>query len=249
MYNGKIISFMGDSITSFKGVSSEGNACYYPTAFLTDPADTYWAKLVDHFGFTLGVNDGWSGSRIGWDGVQEVGNMVGKDRNLACWSRISKLGKNGTPDYIVVYAGTNDIRREPLGEVGAVDWDTVLDKDGMTLERWQTLPINDFAHSTAALYSGLRMAYPDAHILALLPMWVDVENTTGEEVEARVNRFDALYIEVLKKFGIDYVDLRELCSFADRAVCTGDDPSLLHPSRQGMQMIFELVAKYYAARE
>ncbi len=248
MYKGKIISFLGDSITSFRGISTERNECYYPTPFLTDPEDTYWMKLVRHYGFTLGANDGWSGSRIGWDGVSVVGNMVGEGKNIACQKRLLELRRGGEPDYIVVYAGTNDIRREPLGDFDAVDWDTVLDSANMTEEIRSALPVTDFAHSSASLYAGLKLLYPKAHIVALVPMWVDVEEGhTEREVEDRVNRFDDLYIRVLEKFGIDYIDLRKLCAFKDRAECTGDDPALVHPSIAGMKKIYEALVEYFDA--
>ncbi len=254
MYKGKTISFIGDSITSFAGISTSGNACYYPTPFLKDPEDTYWAKLVKHYGFRLGANDGWSGSRIGWDGVPVESDMIGEGKYMACQKRLDTLGRNGEPDYIVVYAGTNDIRREPLGDFDKVDWDTVLDSENMTREKQAALPFGDFAHSTSAMLAGLKLLYPKAHILALIPMWVEIdpasENTaTAEIVKERTNSFGDLYIRVLEKFGIDYVDLRKLCTFENRAECVGDDPSMLHPSRAGMQKIFEAVVEYFDALE
>ncbi len=253
LFRGKTISFLGDSITSFAGYSTAGNETYYG-GYVTylKAEDTYWMRTVENYGMRLGVNDGWSGSRIGWDGVTASGNMVGKDKNMASQKRIDTLDDNGVPDFIVVYAGTNDIRREPLGSLDEVDWDTVLDYENTTPAERAEWRVDDFAHSTASMLAGLKMTYPDAHILVLIPTWVEVNSAheytaSAEIVKERTNAFGDLYIEVCKKFGVDYIDLRAICDFEDRATSGfyGDAPSYLHPSASGMNEIFLLMKDYY----
>ncbi len=248
LFEGKVISFLGDSITSFAGISTEGNEYYYPQNFLNNADDTYWMKLVNNYKMTLGRNDGWSGSRISWDGT-EHSNKVGDGIYMASQERIDTLDDNGTPDFIVVYAGTNDIRYEPMGDINEVDWDTVLNYENMTQQEREALPVSDFAHSTASMLAGLKMTYPDAHILVLIPTWVSQNSlmTSDEMVKTRVKEFGDLYIEVCNKFGVDYIDLRTMCTFEERESSGyfGDAPGYIHPSKSGMTKIFEMMKEYY----
>ncbi len=104
---GKTLSILGDSISTFykEGSSinnyySEGNINFYPrdNYGIKEVSDTWWGQLIDNTKMKLGVNNSWSGSR-----AVANDNSAGTSDN-----RINSLFENGTPDIIIIYLGTND---------------------------------------------------------------------------------------------------------------------------------------------
>ena len=108
MFKGKKLSILGDSISTYKGVSNdkrankttEDNPYYYRPAF--EQKDTYWQKILDDFGMTLCVNNSWSG-----------GNLSGTYDPSSGVNRSSELARDDgeTPDFIIVFMGINDVGR------------------------------------------------------------------------------------------------------------------------------------------
>lgn len=95
----KIISILGDSISTFSGSMPSGYANFYPNGDVSDIGDTWWKQYIDSANGRLGVNGSWSGSCVcGSD--DSCGNSD---------KRISDLGSNGSPTVIIVYMGTNDL--------------------------------------------------------------------------------------------------------------------------------------------
>lgn len=117
---GKKISILGDSISTFEGVSNDananstigGNAVYYEedNEYGVTRADTWWQQIIDMFGLKLCVNNSWSGSRVhnAADGKTPSANA----NYFAWYSRATQLhnATSGNPDYIAVYMGTNDLK-------------------------------------------------------------------------------------------------------------------------------------------
>lgn len=104
---GKKISFLGDSITTFYADGSEANSYYtekdtyyYPTYSSTIKTvdKTWWYQLYKNTNMTLGINNSWSGTC-----AEEYGDRAGYSD-----ARINTLDDNGNPDIIIVYLGTND---------------------------------------------------------------------------------------------------------------------------------------------
>lgn len=105
---GKIISILGDSISTFYQDGSPMNSYYgqvgrfyYPT-YCQDVRTvdkTWWGQLINNTNMILGVNNSWSGS-----------TAVGTDESAGCSdSRINTLIQNGNPDIVILYLGTNDL--------------------------------------------------------------------------------------------------------------------------------------------
>ena len=66
---GKLISVLGDSISTFEGVTVAGNRTYYDAADtngtgVTRPADTWWAQVIERAGGTLLANAAFSGGMV-----------------------------------------------------------------------------------------------------------------------------------------------------------------------------------------
>lgn len=108
MLKGKMVSILGDSISTYQGVSNDAsvnstlflNPFYYRGAFPLEK--TYWMQVIRNLGLTLCVNNSWSG-----------GNLSGKDDETAGVNRARHLsGDSGeTPDLVIVFMGMNDLGR------------------------------------------------------------------------------------------------------------------------------------------
>ncbi len=107
-YKNKYFSILGDSISTFEGVSEPKDAVYYDTARklasgIVTVSDTWWGQVVERLGGKLLVNNSWSGSTVCWNPQYQVPSYGCSDE------RTASLGKNGIePDVIIVFMGTND---------------------------------------------------------------------------------------------------------------------------------------------
>ena len=117
------LSILGDSISTYRGISNDasacrstaGNPCYYRAPFPI--RDTYWMRLIDALGLTLCVNNSWSG-----------GNLSGKNDDFSGVRRASALSRdNGEhPDLIIVFMGINDLGRNVAPTVFSSDYNEAL---------------------------------------------------------------------------------------------------------------------------
>lgn len=104
---GKKLSILGDSISSFYLQGSEMNSYYsgenqfyYPlySATVKTVDKTWWYQLLKNTNMTLGINNSWSGSCA-----------YGTSSSAGCSDgRINTIDDNGTPDIVIIYLGTND---------------------------------------------------------------------------------------------------------------------------------------------
>ena len=176
--SGKYISFMGDSITTYRGVSNSknynstigNNAVFYPMGTVQNGNLTWWKKAVDNLDLELCVNNSWSGSCV-----------TGTDSSSACMIRAQNLHndkKNIYPDIIVIYMGINDYNgRATLGNflgVNSIYNETSKKYIGDS---------NIFAHAYAMMVHKIKIAYPNADIYLCtleqynttdIPLWNNV---------------------------------------------------------------------------
>jgi len=104
---GKVLSILGDSISTFYSPTSEVNSYYtdtntyyYPTysASIKTVDKTWWYQLYNKTQMKLGINNSWSGTC-----AEESGDRAGYSD-----ARINTLDDNGSPDIVIIYLGTND---------------------------------------------------------------------------------------------------------------------------------------------
>ncbi|MBO4252155.1 MAG: hypothetical protein J5911_05815 [Clostridia bacterium] len=107
-YKNKYFSILGDSISTFQGVSVPKDAVFYDTdkklaSGVTTADDTWWGIVINALGGKLLVNNSISGSTV-------TGNKYYKYESYGCSDeRTSRLGTDCmNPDVIIVYLGTND---------------------------------------------------------------------------------------------------------------------------------------------
>ena len=210
-YKGKLFSIMGDSLSTFAGVTPEEFGVFYDTSRKYDAdiitvEETWWGRVIQVLGGELLFNNSWSGSLVCKHPDCTVESYGSSDK------RTSSLGKDGkSPDVVMVYIGTNDcgyrmrIYPEPGQEndisVFSVAYDTMLRK--------------------------IRKNYPDAEI------WCFTLAVSEHRSEANVKRlFD--YSCAIKKCadenGCRLIDVYQ----PDHPYETIDD---LHPDSRGMKRI------------
>ena len=123
MLKGKKLSILGDSISTYQGVSNDeranstiaANPYFYRDPFPLDK--TYWKIIMDDLNMTLCVNNSWSG-----------GNLSGIDDPTSGVNRAAELSHdNGeSPDLIIVFMGINDLGRSVDLSVFAESYEKAL---------------------------------------------------------------------------------------------------------------------------
>lgn len=132
LLKGKQLSVLGDSISTYVGVSNNAqenlsdNAVHYASQMAQ--ADTYWQQIIDEFGMKLCLNNSWSGA---YASKHKPNVNADKDSDGSVSSgmaRANKLEKgDGTsPDYILVYIGINDLNAGVAADVIASSYTQML---------------------------------------------------------------------------------------------------------------------------
>ena len=123
MLTNKMLSILGDSISTYKGVSDDSSAnspLRYNPSFYKEPfpcEKTYWRLSMASLGLKLCVNNSWSG-----------GNLSGGGDPHAVVNRANNLSRDdGTdPDIIIVFMGINDLGRRVGIDVFSSDYERTL---------------------------------------------------------------------------------------------------------------------------
>ena len=203
LFHEKTISVMGDSISTIKDKIPSGNALYYDNTTGKEMTfeRNYWGDIITRFGAAEGIDEAWSGSTIG----SKAASMASKDR-------INKLDDNGTPDVILYYGGSN-----PDSSVGTFDPDADYAK---TVDWAQSY--SDTASAYAASLQRMKVTYPGAEIIAIIPYYE--QNNIPKQAEV---------IELIAKhYDITTIDLRELRKQEDIS-----PKNELHPNMDGHSQI------------
>ena len=97
-------TIFGDSLSTYDKISIPPEAVYYDfyncaKYGLKSVADTWWQKVIDHYGGSLCINNSYSGSKVS-----------GTEYPAACSSERLQTLRNwdSRPDIILVYLGMND---------------------------------------------------------------------------------------------------------------------------------------------
>ena len=226
-YQGKVISILGDSISTFAGYiptadgfNLEHLSRYLQDNLLTDVSETWWMQVINALDAKLGINDSWRSTEVYNSIDAEVnGAYDGTKACMASLTRIQNLGSNGTPDVILFFGGTNDItQNRPLGSFDAA---SVPANPDLTSVKWETV-----ADAYVAAIMRMQYYYPDAIIIAILPYY-----RSAQVKDSRVDEFNALFTEICDYFDISCVDTRTC------GISAGNLPDGTHPDAVGMDYI------------
>ncbi len=225
-YKGKIISILGDSISTFAGFIPEADGInlahrsrYPQNNLLTDINETWWMRLLNTLGADLGINDSWAGSMV-TNTLDENKKDAGPDAAMASLTRIRNLGAKGSPDLILFYGGTNDAGRRT--EKGRFIPKNAPD---LAARKWDS-----FAEAYVEAICRINYFYPYSELVCMTPSLCG-----GYYDNARLSEFADMIIDICNYYGIKCVDLRR----------SGIEPSMLpdrlHPNAEGMNCIYRSV--------
>ena len=234
--SGKYVSILGDSISTYQGVSNVGSVNTTIAGYnvwyngdwqnvMSSPNETYWGKVITKYGMELLVNNSCGGNRMfdaGGTGITVPAGYM-RAENLAA----NTGALNGTkPDIILMFMGTNDhIAGITLGELSDATYTNVRSGNGYKTP----------TSFTEAYIIGLEKAcnlYPDAKILCftLLPSHYNTNWTVWNAYNARIREISQHYsnvtlVDVAKDSGITTENYR---------LYTFDGT---HPNQAGMHRI------------
>lgn len=234
----KTISIQGDSISTFAGTITDGNATYYSTShkFVNSIDATWWGLLINECRMRLIRNDAWSGSRISGTGDNAMCS-VARCSNIRHIDSTVDTYQYGAPEIIVVMAGTNDVS-------GNVEMGTA---NGAV-----TTYMGAFKTMLANLKSQCRNAK-----IVVFQLYrgnvLDYANSGGkhqyEYQEAMANlcrRYGVYYIGP-EHFDLSFPNLQYYTcdnSLSDYGPPTYTSADYLHPNMQGMERVYAGVRAY-----
>lgn len=234
----KTISIQGDSISTFAGTITDGNATYYSAShkFVNSIDATWWGLLINECRMRLIRNDAWSGSRISGTGDNAMCS-VARCSNIKHINSTVDTYQYGAPEIIVVMAGTNDVS-------GNVEMGTA---DGAV-----TTYMGAFKTMLANLKSQCRNAK-----IVVFQLYrgnvLDYANSGGkhqyEYQEAMANlcrRYGVYYIGP-EHFDLSFPNLQYYTcdnSLSDYGPPTYTSADYLHPNMQGMERVYAGVKAY-----
>lgn len=171
--DGKTISILGDSISTFENVSCgeasltsnstiHNNRLYYTDGRLgVGLNDTWWKQVIDKLGGEILVNNSYSNSSV-FDPVNNAPSQAYLDR---CVNLHDDTGDNSgeEPDIIIVYIGINDFayNNAHLGTFDDIDFDELIkeEQDSITYSVPETS-----CEAYAIMLHKIQNRYKDAEI-------------------------------------------------------------------------------------
>ena len=173
------VSILGDSYSTFQGYIPEGNATWYFNPYKPERTDvtsveqTWWWQVIERNGYTLEVNDSWSGSTISYAGYNYADFS---DRAFS--TRIHRLGQ---PDILLIFGGTNDSWAGV--PVGKFKYGLIRRKDLYT-----------YRPGLAKLLKGVRKMYPDTKVLFIINDGLREEIVSSTQTIC--NRYKVPYVDL-----------------------------------------------------
>lgn len=215
----RLISIVGDSISTYGGFNPEGYAVFYDRETqqrngLTSVYDTWWAKVNQALGGYLCVNNAYSGSRV-----------TGRDFPAA--SSKQRTGALHTaqhmPDLILVYIGFNDfgsgapVRRKGLQLFSKKDPDY-------------------FADAYCKMLAQIKANYPQATIVCATLMRSQI---AANEHWVFPEQFALTYFEDYNQ-AIRQICRKENCFLADLSALNWRYETLdgTHPTKNGHDTLY-----------
>lgn len=240
-FTGKVISVLGDSISACGGyipVEDGWNLKHdqqYASTFINK---MWWKIVIDKLGAKLGICDAWDGTQV--RNTSDVDSRkVGPNTYIGSSTRLINLGSNGTPDIILVFAGTNDTRGANKTSIGTFNNET--DYQPITEEELYTNKTSGvFVEAYTALIRKIQYLYPYAKVVCLGPMYgrpfalyPNMRTIASATIKTICDYFGCLYIDPIKVgFNINNTGTNRTY-FKDG----------IHPNETGMKLIGDYVYK------
>lgn len=230
---GKTISILGDSISTFVGVSNDPSAnetlagsaiCYYEGTLGVSRKDTWWQQTADRLGMQILVNNSWSGSHIWKTSAGTVGAYI---------DRCVQLHNNDgvEPDLIALYLGTNDFGGSlyELGKADELDYAALIVEGE---EGFQYAEPTNVCEAYAIMLHKMTLRYPNAEIYCMIPL-----PRSDPSLAPMAEGFNASIKAISQHFGAFVADL-----YSRTGIQTDEHfyhwlPDSIHPGKEGMDAV------------
>lgn len=202
-YQGKTVSIIGDSISTFDKISN--NTDYNSTIgenlkyhnHTGNPhtwENTYWGKLVNDLDMEVCVNNSWASGRVygRYNGKTTSSNDNNNVLNFSdsAPNRATQLHRNDgtTPDLIIVYMGINDLTNNPVfGQTpfgGLYDLlkSTSADNYSNIINVWFSSVLAKTDNGTKLLDSNNKPTYADFEEAYALALYLMMQKYPNAEV-------------------------------------------------------------------
>ena len=255
IYAGKKLSIIGDSISTFQGVSNSAlinstigkNAVWNTTdRNFHDYTDVYWGQVLEQLEMELCVCNAWSGSKVYGGGN---GQTTGIDNMLG---RASELDRDdGTmPDVIFAYMGINDLRDgSPESELYTLltNGDTTKSNNEKVGE-WFAKVLENSKKTSTIKFGETYKAWDESYALSIYTM---LENYGDAEIycftllknynelctDAKYERYNTCIRAIAEYFEVGLIDQQKGLMNDETFYTYGNDATALHPSALGHAMI------------
>ena len=246
-YEGKTLSILGDSISTFDGYSNNtdynstigGNAIWYPTnnTNFYDYSYTYWGRLLNDLGMELCVNNSWSGSRV-YNTAPKRALELDNDNGTAGDST-----DDIAPDVIFFYMGINDIRKgSALGDLYGILTDTAStltaeERIAAWLTTFSASNYTTFDQAYALSIMNMKEKYPEAEI------WCSTLLYNNEDLfnEEEFVKYNYCIKALAEYFGCNVADQQNGYITEENCHAYGSDASSLHPSPLGHELMEKFI--------
>ena len=151
--DGKKVSILGDSISTYTGYIPSDYSIFYPeNGGITDVKDTWWMRVIDGSNAVFCADASYSGSTTsGVSTEQNDGRPGVSDRRIGDLTSPDGM----KPDVILVYMGANDLLVNiPIGDNDGTR--TVAEGD-----------IENFTDAYTLMLDKVKKAYPDAQVYCI----------------------------------------------------------------------------------
>lgn len=241
MLDGKTISILGDSISTFENISSgiaadttnstirNNRVFYYGNRNGVSLHDTWWMQIVDKLGGEILVNNSYSNSQV-FDPEKNAVSQAYLDRAQNLHDNTG-LNEGQKPDIIIVYMGYNDLAycKDKTGTFDEVNFDELIKHvdDAVFYAQPQTT-----VEAYCIMIHKIQSAYPDAEVycynLAPRSLLTDESNIRfnqfNADIEKICNYYNCILVDNYGNSGLSPDDTNIYCYLADG----------LHPNRNGM---------------
>jgi len=229
IFNGKYISILGDSISTYIGYSNnendnktlKDNKVYYKgDNILTSVEETWWKLIEKETNLKTLVNNSYAGSKVFNNGKSKSEGWKDRSENL-------HNSLDVYPDIITIYLGTNDARTdlEP-GELDLIDLSNYIinNFDGTyTYKTPQT-----FAQAYAIMLHKIIVKYKNSDLFCFTVIPYDTHK--------KVSEYNNVIRIISAQFNCNIVDLenyKELTNALENDLFG----VTVHPNEKGMKLI------------
>ena len=230
--DGKKVSILGDSISTYTGYIPSDYSIFYPeNGGITDVKDTWWMRVIDGSNAVFCADASYSGSTTSGASTEQNDGRPGvSDRRIGDLTSPDGM----KPDVILVYMGANDLLVNiPIGDNDGTR--TVAEGD-----------IENFTDAYTLMLDKVKKAYPDAQVYCItfheICRWDESGNgfTFKSDTGFISSQYNDKIVLIAKNKGLPLIDVFNGCGInPDNAIDNTLDGT--HPNAAGAKKIADYI--------